>query len=399
MHRILALAAVAGLLPAVCAAAEGKGLVFLLSRPAGAEVYLDGEAAPRGDTPRVLLGVAAGRHKALFRLTGYREEVREFEVKPDEAVTVRVELEARPAGLRVVVEPAGARVFLDGKEIPAGETAELPPGDHKVRVEREGYEPWETAVHLLPGRTRTLEVRLRKKPELPPAASSSPAVPAGRASTRAPEKKEEKPAAKPPAKVPKFIEVDCWVCGGTGHLQTMPCQACGGKGWIGFRPCQECNRTGRVEAVCPFCGGEGTINRGGRQVECPKCGGTGKPICPRCQGTGKLKRLNPAAYKGATRPCPRCDGTGRVIHQKCPICGGTGISRSFGGGRWGTRFNIPCYYCKGKGEGPPPCPRCQGTGLVGPDKNRVICPLCFGTGQREVPCPFCKGQGWVPVPR
>lgn len=389
---------------ATAAAAEGDGMLFLQSKPGGAKVFLDDEAAPRGDTPKVLVSIEAGRHRVRFVLDGYEEQVKAFEVSKGAATTVCVELEVKPATLNIIARPAAAQVFVDDKPVELGKPLVLEGGDYRIRAEYAGYQTWERTIAVLPGKVRSVDIHLQKVPEAATAEASatSAEVPA-EAGREGGEKKEPEHAAETGEgdegdKVPKFIDVDCWVCQGTGCIQTMGCLACGGKGFEGFFPCRECDRTGRVPAVCPYCQGAGTLVKGGKQMECPKCNGKGKPICPRCKGTGKITRPNPAAYKGETKACAQCDGTGRVIRQRCSFCSGTGEERSAPArGRWGRGVRIPCYYCKGEGVAPPFCPKCQGTGLVGPDNNRMICPSCAGTGQREVPCPYCKGGGWVPA--
>jgi hypothetical protein len=64
---------------------------------------------------------------------------------------------ATTASLVVESRPSGARVFVDGKLI--GQTpmaiAEMPVGEHAVRLELEGYRGWVTPVRIVAGeRTR-----------------------------------------------------------------------------------------------------------------------------------------------------------------------------------------------------------------------------------------------------
>lgn len=75
--------------------------------------------------------------------------------------------EAGKALLSVEADVPGARVLLDGREI--GKTPlrnrETEPGKYRLRVEKEGYEPYEKAVTLEKGRTFTRTVSL--SPEAP----------------------------------------------------------------------------------------------------------------------------------------------------------------------------------------------------------------------------------------
>jgi hypothetical protein len=68
---------------------------------------------------------------------------------------------ARTGTLRVESNEPGAMVAVDGRELgEAPQALELPPGSHRVRVTREGFEPWELEVHVVPGRTATARARL-----------------------------------------------------------------------------------------------------------------------------------------------------------------------------------------------------------------------------------------------
>lgn len=73
-------------------------------------------------------------------------------------------LRQRVAVLRVTTEPAGARVWLDRKDLaPRGETPielALPAGAHTLFVEREGYAPVELPREALTGQTVAVEVTL-----------------------------------------------------------------------------------------------------------------------------------------------------------------------------------------------------------------------------------------------
>jgi hypothetical protein len=76
---------------------------------------------------------------------------------------------AAPAGVaglasgRVEIEASapGARVSVDGRGAgQAPQNLELRAGSHTIRVEREGYEPFEREVQVIPGRTFRLAARL-----------------------------------------------------------------------------------------------------------------------------------------------------------------------------------------------------------------------------------------------
>jgi hypothetical protein len=72
------------------AAGVGVGTVTILSDPAGAEVYVDGDFV--GQTPATL-HLASGAHRVELRAAGKRDWSRELEVIKDSEVTVRPVME------------------------------------------------------------------------------------------------------------------------------------------------------------------------------------------------------------------------------------------------------------------------------------------------------------------
>ena len=73
---------------------------------------------------------------------------------------------APPAtGTLEVVGTEGAAVFLDGEPVGTvpGVFADLPAGEHQVRVERADFHPLEVAVTIRGGRSRTLDARLAER--------------------------------------------------------------------------------------------------------------------------------------------------------------------------------------------------------------------------------------------
>lgn len=72
-----------------------------------------------------------------------------------------------------------------------------------------------------------------------------------------------------------------------------------------------------------------------RMVSCQACNGTGAKngtaldTCPTCHGTGVEVRIQRTilGQMQTQSTCHTCHGTGRVIHERCPECGGTGLKR------------------------------------------------------------------------
>lgn len=348
-RAVCVLAAVLVCTSGVCAEASGR--IYVKSEPRGARIFLDDEELPRAKTPCLLRDVTAGTHLLRGRLDGWGD------------VTLEVEVAAG-------VMARASLVFAAKAE---GEGEAGSDGPQRARG------PSKTAEPL-------------------------PSV-AGRATGAAGDPSEEEDEDEEEKKIPKYVEIGCPACRGTGLIQTMGCPNCEGVGRAGFMECTECGGTGRIEHNCRACEGRGTLVRGGREVACSSCRGKGKFPCLVCGGTGKLRRLNPELAGKPTEPCPDCEGTGFESKAKCLRCGGKGTHTISAGGFGGRRsrragrrmasLEIDCPFCGGDGVGPPLCRKCRGSGVASPHKNPVPCPACSGSGREFWPCRACAGRGWV----
>ena len=142
----------------------------LITEPAGAVITIDGREI--GKAPLRGVTIPAVRAKIVVRLDGFRRKT--LWLPPGTApARLNLRLQRRqqaarlssPATLRVVTKHAGesiwAEVLVDGRRV--GESAlvvKLPPGRHRIRVQRPGYRPTSKTVVLRPGQTRTLVLEL-----------------------------------------------------------------------------------------------------------------------------------------------------------------------------------------------------------------------------------------------
>ena len=132
----------------------------LACTPAGADVLVNG--VRRGAAPCVIDRIPAGEVAVEVRAPGFQPFTQTLKLAEGEAQRLDVRLTEQPATLLVVSLPDKARVYLDNEF--KGETpltlGDLAPGEHRVRVERPGFDPNARTLTLARGDNRTEEFRL-----------------------------------------------------------------------------------------------------------------------------------------------------------------------------------------------------------------------------------------------
>jgi len=134
--------------------------VTIQSNTVGAILFVDG--ARIGTLP-LTTEIAAGIRAIEVRAEGHKPWKQNLSVVAGQPQTVGpVTLAPADGELRVVSEPAGASIALDGRyagTTPA--TLALPPGqDHRVTVSKRGYGTASRAVRLRPAESRSLRIAL-----------------------------------------------------------------------------------------------------------------------------------------------------------------------------------------------------------------------------------------------
>jgi serine/threonine protein kinase len=117
------------------------GQVAIDSTPQGAQVQLDGKSDPSWITPFTLSGVEPGQHTITVSKAGYSSDTRSVAVASGGKLSVMGHLTQLMATLAVTSKPAGANVYIDGKD-----TGKLTPaqvsvdkGQHVVLVRKAGF--------------------------------------------------------------------------------------------------------------------------------------------------------------------------------------------------------------------------------------------------------------------
>jgi hypothetical protein len=148
--------------PASAASArrEATGKLLIKSTPSGAQVRVDGRV--RGKTPLILRDLPLKVVRVTVEHGGFHaEEQRVALTAAKPAVTVDAKLAplAPPApvattgSLLIESRPAGARAFLDGRDLGTTPVTlpEVAPGPHRVRIEMAGFSPWVTMAEIKAG--------------------------------------------------------------------------------------------------------------------------------------------------------------------------------------------------------------------------------------------------------
>ncbi|MBE0617606.1 MAG: PEGA domain-containing protein [Proteobacteria bacterium] len=122
----------------------GVGLVSVITDPPDARVDVDGRRV--GLSP-LEIPLEVGRHTFHLSKAGHKDADETVAVEPEGRYTVKVALAPREGALLVISSPAGAEVLLNGASVGKAweplRVEDVTPGTYAVRVQKEGYRPWE----------------------------------------------------------------------------------------------------------------------------------------------------------------------------------------------------------------------------------------------------------------
>ena len=117
------------------------GQISIDSTPQGAQVQLDGRSDPTWVTPFALTNVQPGQHTITVSKAGYSTDTRTLQVNGGNRTTTVVHLAQLMATLVVKSDPAGASIYVDGRDVGAKTPAQVSvdKGQHVVLVRLMGY--------------------------------------------------------------------------------------------------------------------------------------------------------------------------------------------------------------------------------------------------------------------
>jgi len=117
------------------------GQLAIDSMPQGAQVQVDGKTDAGYVTPFALTNMQPGQHSITFSKPGYSTDTRTVNVTAGNRATISGRLAQLMATLVVKSDPAGANIYVDGRDVGAKTPAQVSvdKGQHVVLVRMSGY--------------------------------------------------------------------------------------------------------------------------------------------------------------------------------------------------------------------------------------------------------------------
>ncbi len=130
------------------------GQLNINSTPEGAEVRIDGRNDPSWITPFNLAGLSPGQHSVTVARAGYAPESRTIDVASGSKLFLVIQLAQITAAVAISSQPAGAQIFIDGKDTGHVTPAQISvdkPGAHTFLVRKQGYLEQSSSANLQAG--------------------------------------------------------------------------------------------------------------------------------------------------------------------------------------------------------------------------------------------------------
>ena len=140
------------------------GQLSVTSTPAGAQIQIDGQNDSTWVTPFNLAGLNPGQHTLTISKPGYAAETRTIDVGSGSKSFVSVQLAQLSATVSVSSEPAGAAIWMDGKDTGRVTPAQFSvdrAGNHSFVFKKQGYLDENATANLQIGQTFRLAQSLK----------------------------------------------------------------------------------------------------------------------------------------------------------------------------------------------------------------------------------------------
>lgn len=138
------------------------GQLQLSGTPEGATVEVDDATGVVTGALPAQLDLTPGEHVARVKSPGFKTRELIITVKPEQSLSLSVELERQTGVLVVESEERDAQILLDGNIVgftPAVIDS-VPVGEHKVVVQSSGFKPFEVSITIEPDTRQVLDARL-----------------------------------------------------------------------------------------------------------------------------------------------------------------------------------------------------------------------------------------------
>ena len=139
------------------------GQLVIDSTPEGAQLEIDGRADPNWVTPYTLAGLNPGQHTVTVSKSGFTAETRTVDVVSASKASLTVHLASLNGTINVGSDPAGAAIFVDGKDTlrVTPSVISLEKGMHTILVRKVGYLDETSSASGQPGQTLHFSATLR----------------------------------------------------------------------------------------------------------------------------------------------------------------------------------------------------------------------------------------------
>jgi hypothetical protein len=139
------------------------GQLVIDSTPQGAQLEIDGRTDPNWVTPYTLAGLNPGQHTVVASKAGYGPESHRVDVVSASRTALTLHLTSLSATINVASDPAGAAIFLDGKDTlrMTPSNISLEKGTHTILVRKPGYLDETMTAEGQPGQTIGFAPNLR----------------------------------------------------------------------------------------------------------------------------------------------------------------------------------------------------------------------------------------------
>ena len=139
------------------------GQMAVDSTPEGAQVQVDGSTNPGWITPYTLAGLQPGQHTVTVSKPGFATDTRTIDIAAGSKSFVAIHLAALTATLSASSNPAGASIFVDGKDSGKLTPAQLSldKGQHNILVRKAGFIDESSTSGFVAGQTVAFSPSLR----------------------------------------------------------------------------------------------------------------------------------------------------------------------------------------------------------------------------------------------